>query len=50
MKKTISVTVENELILAAKAYAIEKKISVSKLVENHFQKLIELDKSTKNHS
>ena len=32
MKKPVSVTVEKELILAVKAYAAERKISVSKLV------------------
>ncbi len=47
MKKPVSVTVEKELLLEVKAYAAERKISVSKLVESHFRQLIRPDKLSK---
>ena len=47
MKKPVSVTVEKELIVEVKAYAAERKISVSKLVESHFRQLIKSDKILK---
>lgn len=47
MKKPVSVTVEKELLLEVKAYAAERKISISKLGENYFQQLIKPDKLSK---
>lgn len=44
MKKRISFEIETELLLEIKAYAAEKKISISQLVEDHFK---ELTKSAK---
>lgn len=40
MKARLNLTIETELLSEIKAYAAERKVSVSELVEDYFKKII----------